>query len=261
MTSRVGTFLPVTSVDHSALNNAARARGFLLNRDGTRLRLKPNDSALWSPWRTAEATGKWLECRPIVDPAYRPKQRKGRGSETKLPNRRRLHDEPIYRTWTNMHNRCYSTTNKQYKDYGGRGIRVDEIWHDSVNFIRWSDSNPKPSPAHTLDRLDNDRGYGPTNCAWRTRTQQNRNSRHFNTLTSIADASLRAAARGRNMSVRMKDKLYNLYTPDGHPLIEGASAEQVRDLMRALRFKDSHDIGYFKSPTEILDEITAEVKS
>lgn len=83
---------------------------------------------------------------------------------------------PEYRAWQTMRLRCTVPTNRAYANYGGRGITVCERWLDSPeNFI--ADMGPKPSPAHELDREDNEKGYSPENCRWVTRTVNDRNRR------------------------------------------------------------------------------------
>lgn len=80
-----------------------------------------------------------------------------------------------YRSWYAMKTRCYNKNQKQYADYGGRGIRVCKRWKNSfVNFLQ--DMGKCPSGA-TLDRENNDGNYTPRNCRWATRVQQNRNHR------------------------------------------------------------------------------------
>jgi hypothetical protein len=83
---------------------------------------------------------------------------------------------PEYRAWQTMRLRCLVPTNAAYADYGGRGITVCDRWKDSPeNFL--ADMGPKPSPKHELDRIDNDRGYEPSNCRWVTRSENDRNRR------------------------------------------------------------------------------------
>lgn len=78
--------------------------------------------------------------------------------------------------WRNMIHRCTQPKNKAYSNYGGRGISVCDAWLNSFDaFLR--DVGPKPSPELSLDRLDNDKGYEPGNCAWRTRAEQQANRR------------------------------------------------------------------------------------
>lgn len=81
---------------------------------------------------------------------------------------------PLYKTWDGMMARCYNESNKDFYLYGGRGIKVCARWHDPRNFAE--DMSPRPD-GHTLDRVDNSRGYSPDNCRWATAMQQHANKR------------------------------------------------------------------------------------
>ena len=81
---------------------------------------------------------------------------------------------PLYKTWEGMMARCYNENNKDFYLYGGRGIKVCDRWHDPKNFAE--DMSPRPD-GHTLDRIDNSRGYSPGNCRWATAMQQHANKR------------------------------------------------------------------------------------
>ena len=75
-----------------------------------------------------------------------------------------------------MKERCYNTRRHNYKDYGGRGIKVCDEWrNDYVAFL--SHIGRKPSNYHTLDRIDVNGNYEPGNVRWATKAQQQRNKR------------------------------------------------------------------------------------
>lgn len=89
-----------------------------------------------------------------------------------------LRSHPLYRTWSNMKERCENPANKGYFWYGQRGIAICERWHDVRLFIGdiEREIGPRP-PGLTLDRRNNNGNYEPGNVRWATRSQQVRNSR------------------------------------------------------------------------------------
>jgi hypothetical protein len=86
--------------------------------------------------------------------------------------------------WRSMQNRCYCKSQKAYKDYGGRGISVEAIWRGPEGFKRFLvDMGPRPLGG-TVDRIDNEKNYGPSNCEWATRYAQARNKRNNRMITA-----------------------------------------------------------------------------
>lgn len=89
---------------------------------------------------------------------------------------------PEYRVWKIMIQRCENPNLEKYQIYGKRGIRVCARWRKSfVNFIL--DVGRRPSGNHSIDRINNDKGYQPGNVRWATRTVQARNCRKARRIT------------------------------------------------------------------------------
>ena len=82
---------------------------------------------------------------------------------------------PEWFAWRNMRNRCGRPEIRDYASYGGRGITVCERWRSFENF--YADMGPRPSPKHSLDRMDVNGNYEPSNCRWATAHEQQVNTR------------------------------------------------------------------------------------
>jgi hypothetical protein len=82
-----------------------------------------------------------------------------------------------FQAWYNMKKRCINPSHPSYLSYGGRGISVCPEWLGSFEAF-YEHIGPRPSPDHSVDRINNNGNYEPGNVRWATRTQQQRNRRN-----------------------------------------------------------------------------------
>ena len=106
---------------------------------------------------------------------------------TRHGHSRRTGNTPEYECWCHMRRRCYDANGKDYKNYGGRGIAVCHAWRESFEAF-YRDMGPRPSPTHSIDRINNDGHYEPGNCRWADRLTQNRNRRQVTSPLSSRTA-------------------------------------------------------------------------
>lgn len=101
---------------------------------------------------------------------------KGKGENNPYYKHGKRHTR-LWSIWQNMKSRCYNTKVKSYQDYGGRGVYVCGEWkNDFEAFYTWAMNNGYADNL-TIDRINNEKGYEPSNCRWVTRKEQNYNRR------------------------------------------------------------------------------------
>lgn len=122
-----------------------------------------------------------------------------------------------YASWRSMLGRCYHQGNASYKRYGGMGVTVCQRWRKFENFL--ADMGPRPGPEYSIDRIDNTKGYAPSNCRWATRKEQarNRTSSVFATYNGVTrNATEWAAMYGISVSSMCKRLKLGKH-PNGEP--------------------------------------------
>jgi hypothetical protein len=110
-----------------------------------------------------------------------------------------------YNSWLMMRDRCVNPNHN--RDYMSRGIKVCSRWNSYENFL--ADMGRRPSPKHSLDRIDNNGDYCPQNCRWATDEQQTRNSRH----TKLSDekvGEIRRLASDEKLTYTAIAKLFGI---------------------------------------------------
>lgn len=103
-----------------------------------------------------------------------------------------LHNTPEYFRWLNLKTRCANPKDPAYADYGGRGIAVCQRWMDSFEAFL-EDVGERPSPEHSIDRIDNNGNYEPNNVRWATKQEQANNRRNNVQVTYNGETKTLAA--------------------------------------------------------------------
>ena len=142
-----------------------------------------------------------------------------------LVNRSTKHNQrhtKLYEVWKTIKQRCLNPKNVSYHNYGGRGITICEEWkNDFMSFYNWSMKNGYKEGL-TIDRINNDGNYEPSNCRWTTRLVQNNNTRVNNYITINNETkTLTEWCRFYNANY---GKVYRLYKLKNYDIIKALTA-------------------------------------
>lgn len=141
---------------------------------------------------------------------------KGMNEMGKFEMKHGLSKHPLYGTWKRMKTRCYNSKCKDYKDYGGRGITICDLWReDFVEFLYWALKNGWEKGL-SLERIDCDKGYCPENCKWISLSEQSKNRRTNHLITyngethTIAEWSRIKGIARKTLELRLESKNFTL---------------------------------------------------
>jgi hypothetical protein len=116
---------------------------------------------------------------------------------------------PEYARWFSMKARCYNPKDSNFARYGGRGITVCDRWRNDFQAF-FADMGPPPTPAHQIERIDNDGPYSPENCRWATRTEQASN-RHTNQTITFRGETLTVQEWARRTGIKAPALYWRLH--------------------------------------------------
>jgi hypothetical protein len=133
-----------------------------------------------------------------------------------------------YTTWASIKARCRNQNNKEFKNYGGRGVLMCERWASSFEAF-FADMGPKPTPKHSIDRIDHNGHYEPGNVRWATPSEQARN-RRANRLITV-DGETKTLAEWSEIS----GNYYSVITSRINRGVEPKMAVFAKGLVRTYR--------------------------
>ena len=154
---------------------------------------------------------------------------------------------PRYGTWKSMMNRCENPNDRAYKNYGGRGISVTEEWRGSPeNFLAWAEQQEHcNNKKFSLDRVDVNGNYEPSNCRFANDSTQGLNRR----------SSVNNSSGYHGVSKRSNGKWRARITKDGN-IINLGTFEKLEDAVEARQIAEIDILGYLADSEPISQKVT-----
>ena len=112
-----------------------------------------------------------------------------------------------YQVWRDMRQRCNNPNAQKYHRYGGRGIKICERWSKFTNFRE--DMGKRPSEEYSIDRIDNDGNYEPSNCRWATIHEQMHNT-SYNASNRVGVVKSRRKLNPWRVQISVRDKTIHI---------------------------------------------------
>jgi hypothetical protein len=149
-------------------------------------------------------------------------------------------EHPNYVIWNGIKGRCFNPNHPSYKAYGGKGITMCSSWDNSFEQF-CKDMGVRPTPKHTVDRIENTLGYEPSNCRWATRTEQCLNRTVF-TSNTTGYAGVKRLRNGRYKATYDNSGRYTVSGSfDTAELANAARLELIRRLRDGVDVSDLLD--------------------
>lgn len=149
----------------------------------------------------------------------------------------------LYKIWRGMFQRCRYTKSKDYKNYGARGIKVCDEWHNIENFI--NDMYPTYQEGLTLDRIDVDSNYSKDNCRWANNITQAQNRQKLQSNNTSGYRGVCWNKKDKKYQVQIKVNKKQIYLGHFNEAIDGAKAYDKyvikNNLQHPLNFNNHSD--------------------
>ncbi len=168
-----------------------------------------------------------------------------------------MHNTPEYRCWSDMKDRCFNKNNPYFKDYGGRGISIFSGWRDSFEMF-YKYIGKRPSDEHSLERIDNEKSYQPSNVKWATRSEQVTNRRVCENKTSSFRGVVKYGDNGRwksNIRLTKEEGGIRIHIGTFESETEAAKAYDAKVIELGIKRHINFPEDYKDQETNILNKI------